>query len=189
MIKYSLRCDHDHVFEGWFRNSDDCEAQTRDGRVECPYCASTSIAKSLMAPSVTGTRTQDKGRDMGRDMGREKGLPVRPGEARPGEMTGGSGGNAVVPASISVPASAAGAEAVERPSPQQIQQMLRAFRQHVVDNADYVGDKFAEEARKMHFRETEERGIYGEATIDEIKSLSEDGIDCLPMPVLPEDQN
>ncbi|WP_319496535.1 DUF1178 family protein [uncultured Cohaesibacter sp.] len=185
MIKYSLRCDHDHVFEGWFRNSDDCEAQTRDGRVECPYCASTSIAKSLMAPSVTGTRTQDKGQD--RSQGR--GLPTRPGEVGPGQMPGGSGGQAVVPATASMPAPASGAEAGERPSPQQIQQMLRAFRQHVVDNADYVGDKFAEEARKMHFRETEERGIYGEATIDEIKSLSEDGIDCLPMPVLPEDQN
>ncbi|WP_119309860.1 DUF1178 family protein [Cohaesibacter haloalkalitolerans] len=176
MIKYSLRCDHDHVFEGWFRNNDDCEAQIRDGRVECPYCASTSIAKSLMAPSVTGTRTQDKG------------LPVRPGAAHTGVASGGAGGNAVVPASVSVSAPAS-AEAGEGPSPQQIQQMLRAFRQHVVDNADYVGDKFAEEARKMHFRETEERGIYGEATVDEIKSLSEDGIDCLPMPVLPEDQN
>lgn len=92
--------------------------------------------------------------------------------------------NAVVPH-----AGAAVAAPQEGPDPQQVQKMLRAFREHVVKNADYVGDNFAEEARKMHFKETEERGIYGEATVDEVKSLAEDGIDCLPMPVLPEDQN
>ena len=181
MIKYSLRCDHDHVFEGWFRNSDDCEAQTRDGHVECPYCASTKIAKSLMAPRVTGTRTQD-------------GLPTKP-----------ERGGAVAPVSPpAVPAAGAKqangpapvAQAGQGPSgpmngptPQQVHEMMRAFRDHVVKNADYVGDNFAEEARKMHFKETEERGIYGEATVDEVKSLAEDGIACLPMPVLPEDQN
>ena len=41
----------------------------------------------------------------------------------------------------------------------------------------------------MHFKEKEPRGIYGEASIDEVKSLAEDGIDCLPLPILPEDQN
>lgn len=73
--------------------------------------------------------------------------------------------------------------------PKALQDMLRAYRKHVVDSSDYVGDKFAEEARKMHFKEKDARGIYGEATIDEVKSLAEDGIDCLPLPVLPEDQN
>ena len=67
--------------------------------------------------------------------------------------------------------------------------MMREMRQHVEQNADYVGDKFAEEARKIHFAETEARGIFGEATADETKALIEDGIEIYPLPRLPEDSN
>lgn len=57
------------------------------------------------------------------------------------------------------------------------------------ENADYVGDKFAEEARKIHFGETEQRGIYGEATLEEVNALVDEGVDLLPLPPLPEDRN
>lgn len=67
--------------------------------------------------------------------------------------------------------------------------MMREMRQHVEENADYVGDKFAEEARKIHFAEAEARGIYGEATADEATALSEEGIEVFPLPRLPEDGN
>lgn len=67
--------------------------------------------------------------------------------------------------------------------------MMREMRQHVEENADYVGDKFAEEARKIHFAETEARGIYGEATADEATALIEEGIEVFPLPRLPEDGN
>jgi hypothetical protein len=66
---------------------------------------------------------------------------------------------------------------------------LRAMRQHVVDNADYVGPRFAEEARKIHYGEIEARGIYGEATPAEAKALIEDGVQVAPLPKLPEDHN
>lgn len=66
-----------------------------------------------------------------------------------------------------------------------IQDEVRQFRL----NADYVGDKFAEEARKIHYGETETRGIYGEATTDEVSSLLDEGVNVLPMPALPEDKN
>ena len=66
---------------------------------------------------------------------------------------------------------------------------LKALSQKMRDNADYVGDKFAEEARKIHFGETEARGIYGEATVQEARSLVEDGVYFLPIPVFPDDQN
>ncbi len=67
--------------------------------------------------------------------------------------------------------------------------MMREMRQHVEENADYVGDKFAEEARKIHFAEAEARGIYGEATADEATALIEEGIEVFPLPRLPEDGN
>jgi hypothetical protein len=66
---------------------------------------------------------------------------------------------------------------------------LKALAEKVRENADYVGDKFAEEARKIHFGETEARGIYGEATLDEARSLAEDGVEFMPIPVFPDDQN
>ena len=66
---------------------------------------------------------------------------------------------------------------------------MKALSEKMRENADYVGDKFAEEARKIHFGETEQRGIYGEATLDEAKSLAEDGVEFMPIPVFPEDRN
>ncbi len=66
---------------------------------------------------------------------------------------------------------------------------LKALSQKMRENADYVGDKFAEEARKIHFGESDPRGIYGEATLEEAKGLAEDGVSFMPIPVFPEDRN
>ena len=66
---------------------------------------------------------------------------------------------------------------------------LKALSQKMRENADYVGDKFAEEARKIHFGETDPRGIYGEATPEEAKGLIEDGVEFMPIPVFPDDRN
>ncbi|GHD19032.1 DUF1178 family protein [Tianweitania populi] len=78
---------------------------------------------------------------------------------------------------------AAGAEQAKMIA--QLQDLARKVR----SSAENVGDKFAEEARKIHFGETEARGIYGEATLEEAKSLAEDGVGFLPLPALPEEQN
>ncbi|WEK50561.1 MAG: DUF1178 family protein [Candidatus Kaistia colombiensis] len=80
---------------------------------------------------------------------------------------------------------------VAAPDPRQVAMvdMMRKLREHVTENADYVGGKFAEEARKIHYQEVEARGIYGEASPEEARSLVEEGIDFLPLPVLPEDGN
>lgn len=72
---------------------------------------------------------------------------------------------------------------------QQLMAEMRALSEKVKENADYVGDKFADEARKIHFGESESRGIYGEASLDEVKGLAEDGVPFLPMPTLPDDHN
>ncbi len=66
---------------------------------------------------------------------------------------------------------------------------LKALSEKIRENADYVGDKFAEEARRIHFGEVEPRGIYGEATAEEAKGLVEDGVDFMPLPMLPENRN
>ncbi|MEP4106197.1 MAG: DUF1178 family protein [Nitratireductor sp.] len=66
---------------------------------------------------------------------------------------------------------------------------LKELAHKMRENADYVGDKFAEEARKIHFGETEARGIYGEATAEEAKGLVEGGVEFIPIPDFPDDKN
>lgn len=80
-----------------------------------------------------------------------------------------------------VPLSAAHPDAVK------MREMLREYRHKVMAEADYVGDRFAEEARKIHFEEIEARGIYGEATRDEVAELVADGVDFLPLPDVGDD--
>ena len=78
---------------------------------------------------------------------------------------------------------------IGHPQHEEIRAALRAMRDKVTSEADYVGDKFAEEARKIHFKDVEARGIYGEATPDEVRALLEDGVDFMPLPNIPEDHN
>ncbi|WP_421725400.1 DUF1178 family protein [Bauldia sp.] len=75
------------------------------------------------------------------------------------------------------------------PREKALREAFRELRKKVTEHADYVGEKFADEARKIHYEETEPRGIYGEATPDEAKSLHDEGIEFHPLPPLPEDKN
>lgn len=56
MIRYALCCENDHGFEAWFASSTDYDDQAERGLVECPYCASKSVRKQIMAPAVVGTK-------------------------------------------------------------------------------------------------------------------------------------
>lgn len=80
----------------------------------------------------------------------------------------------------------------EVPSPAQVAKIAEALQRmgrEVRANADYVGPNFAEEARRIHYGEADERRIYGEASPVEVKGLMEEGIAALPLPPLPEDKN
>ena len=66
---------------------------------------------------------------------------------------------------------------------------LRDLRDHIVKNADNVGERFPNEARKMHYGDIEHRPIYGEASPEEARSLIDDGVEVSPLPVLPDDRN
>ena len=71
----------------------------------------------------------------------------------------------------------------------ELRAMMRAVHEQVTKNAEYVGPRFADEARKIHYEEAEPRGIYGEASGEEVDSLMEEGVEVHPLPILPEDQN
>ena len=66
---------------------------------------------------------------------------------------------------------------------------LKELRDNIVKNADNVGERFPNEARKMHYGDIEHRPIYGEASPDEARSLIEEGVEVSPLPVLPDDRN
>jgi hypothetical protein len=66
---------------------------------------------------------------------------------------------------------------------------MRKLRAEIEKKSEYVGPRFPEEARKIHYEEAPARGIHGEATADEAKALSEEGIEFFPLPILPEDRN
>lgn len=98
-------------------------------------------------------------------------------------------GKALMAPAVSRANSGKVAVASGHPKQAEIMQFLRAMRKKVVSEADNVGDRFAEEARKIHFKEAEARGIYGQATHDEVASLVEDGIEVMPLPSVPEEAN
>lgn len=66
-----------------------------------------------------------------------------------------------------------------------IREMVTSIRQ----NAEDVGERFPEEARKVHYGEADARGLIGKATPDEARALIDEGIEIAPLPVLPEDIN
>jgi hypothetical protein len=89
------------------------------------------------------------------------------------------------PADVTAPSSTPLMMAQER----ELRAKLKELRDHIVKNADNVGERFPVEARKMHYGDIEHRPIYGEASPDEARSLIEEGVEVSPLPVLPDDRN
>jgi hypothetical protein len=79
--------------------------------------------------------------------------------------------------------------AMVSPQERELRKKLKELRQHLTQNADYVGPKFPEEARKMHYGEIDHRSIYGEASPEEASKLLEEGVEFHPLPVLPDERN
>ena len=96
-----------------------------------------------------------------------------------------------------VPAPAAAAPEVAAPAAtpllmaqeRELRAKLKELREHIVKNADNVGERFPNEARKMHYGDIEHRPIYGEASPDEARALIDEGVEVTPLPVLPDDRN
>jgi hypothetical protein len=86
---------------------------------------------------------------------------------------------------VTAPASTSLMMAQER----ELRAKLKELRDHIVKNADNVGERFPNEARKMHYGDIEHRPIYGEASPDEARALIDEGVEVSPLPVLPDDRN
>lgn len=147
-----LQCRQGHVFEGWFGSEDDFQSQKQRALVQCPLCGDDHIEKRLSAPRLNlGARA-----------------PVA--------------ADATVPAR---PASTAGAQGATSSDTAMLPPALQAawlvLARKVVANTEDVGERFAQEARRMHHGEVEERAIRGQATPDEAVQLLEEGIAVMPL--------
>jgi hypothetical protein len=162
MIRYALRCERDHTFESWFQDSSAFDAQVKRKLVSCPACGSVKVEKAIMAPRIASKK------------GRERAEPV-PAAPAPTETPETPAATTPTPLLM----------AQER----ELRAKLRELRDHIVKNADNVGERFPNEARKMHYGDIEHRPIYGEASPEEARALVDEGIEVSPLPVLPEDRN
>ncbi len=97
-------------------------------------------------------------------------------------------GDTTIEKALSAPniASSESREAARAEQARQAREVLCAVRRQVEDNAEDVGPRFAEEARRIHYGEAEKRGIYGEATVEEAQDLAEEGVEFTPIPWIEE---
>jgi hypothetical protein len=94
------------------------------------------------------------------------------------------------PAAMERPeAPAPGPQSLMMAQERELRAKLKELRDHIVKNADNVGEQFPNEARKMHYGDIEHRPIYGEASAQEARELVDEGIEVAPIPVLPDDRN
>jgi hypothetical protein len=170
MIRYALNCDQGHSFESWFANSATYDKQVKRGLVTCPVCGSVKVEKAIMAPSLAANLAAKPGESAAADPR----PPTPPPPLQPAPMP-------PIPPKTPV--------AMMSAAEQELRHKLKELRDHVTKNAHYVGPRFPEEARKIHYGETKHRSIYGEASPEEAKQLHEEGIEFHPLPILPDDKN
>jgi hypothetical protein len=191
MILFDLICTQGHGFEAWFRDSASFERLAAVGEIQCAVCGDTAVRKALMAPNISTTRarTDESSREAGPRGGDVDGdlVPSSDRDASAGTPANSGTGSIAVQdnrATFGRPP-LSGSQGL--PVPEKIaeaMQILRKVQTHIEKTFDHVGDRFAEEARKMHYGETEKRSIYGQATQDEAEELADEGIDVNRMPWL-----
>ena len=166
----NLQCAGMHTFEGWFGSEEDYQSQRERGLVACPLCANAEVRKLPSAPRLNLGATE----------------PRSAKSAAPEESVNASGADspeAKVPTAPTPESVASSLSQVHPEAAEMVQEAWMKMVKHVMANTEDVGQNFAEEARKMHYGESEERNIRGQASVEETKDLLEEGIDVLPLPV------
>ena len=157
MINYSLTCSKNHIFEVWFRSSQDFEKQKEMGYLECPNCGDLEIRKALMTPAVRSSKKQQT--KSFHEVSNASNLKKLDSDKKTNVVSG----------------------------QDQIKTTLRMIRSYVEKNCENVGDNFAKEARMINEGSTEARGIYGKASKEEAEELIDEGIDLAAIPWIKDD--
>ena len=138
MIKYNLSCQNGHEFESWFSNSEEFDKLNKKKLLECIYCSSKKINKSIMAPMVSTKNKDEQVEFISNDFKNER-------------------------------------------------NNLLKLRRYIEKNFDYVGKDFSKKVREVYYDKRNKKTIYGTATPEERKELSDEGIDILSIPWISKD--
>ena len=172
----NLQCAGMHTFEGWFGSEDDYQSQRQRNLVACPLCANTEVRKLPSAPRLNfGAEAPRQAKSAAKEESSTAAGSIAP-------NTGSTG----LPAVSAVPSPEVVASSLAQVHPEAAEMVQEAWMKmvkHVIANTEDVGQNFAEEARKMHYGESEERNICGQASVAETKELLEEGIEVMPLPV------
>jgi hypothetical protein len=161
-----LHCQHGHSFEGWFGSEDDFQSQLTGGLLQCPLCGDASITKKLSAPrlNLSGARAVVPATETSNATDLVAACAVN---TRDNSQS--STENGVVQ----------GLQALTQDP--QFQAAYMRMARKILANTEDVGNGFAEEARKIHYGETPERGIRGHASQEEAMELLDEGIEVMPL--------
>ena len=154
---FDLQCEHGHLFEGWFGSHEDYDSQQSRGMLTCPMCQSAKIEKRLSAPRLNVGHFD-------------------------AETRASEGASAVASTSANASRETVLAASPEALQLAQIQAAIMQQMRELVRNTENVGTSFAQEARRIHEGESEERPIRGTATPEEREALIEDGIAVVALP-------
>jgi len=172
MKVYNLACPLSHRFEGWFTSEEDCLAQQDKGMLACPICDSTEITRMPSAPHIAKS-------------GSSKDIPTST------ELTVASSAatdHAGVSSTLSGDVLAlTGGDHSQLEA--QVQAAFLKGMRDLMGKSEDVGGSFAEEARKIHYKESPERSIRGQTTLDEAEALLDEGIEIMAMPMMPAFKN
>ena len=148
-----LRCAAGHTFEGWFASEDDYGSQRERGLLDCPVCGNAEVARLPSAPRLNLSGAREPAQ-----------APARGGEA-------------------------AGAASATAPAPavdmalqgDAVQRFVEAVAE-LLNSTEDVGTRFAEEARRIHYGESQAKAIRGQASVQEREALADEGIEVFTLP-------
>lgn len=153
MLVLNLGCAQGHRFEGWFGSAQDFESQQTRGLVSCPVCASAEVQRLPSAPRLNVAHLRQE---------KSSGSAIKPPSGPTAEQGEPSSPEAATVSRLQ-------------------QAALQALRQVMAKTED-VGERFAEEARRMHYGEAEERAIRGRASREDALALVDEGIELIALP-------
>jgi hypothetical protein len=170
MKVYNLSCPFDHRFEGWFASEEDCLAQQDKGMLACPVCDNTEITRMPSAPHIAKSGSLKES--------------IKPSDSTELAVSNGN---------VNASSLSGDVVALTGSDHGQLEAKVQAAflkgMRDLMSRSEDVGNSFAEEARKIHYKESPERSIRGQTTIDEAEALREEGIEVLAMPMLPAFKN
>jgi hypothetical protein len=158
MIVFDLSCQPNaHRFEGWFGSSDDFADQQTRGLLTCPLCGSADVTKAVTAPNLGR-----KGNQVSASVAPVQHAPVQQAPARQ--------------ANLPLP-----------PEAVAVLQTIAKMQAEALKTSTWVGDRFADDARAMHYGEKDVAPIHGQTTPEEARALVEEGVEIAPIlfPVAP----